>query len=53
MPCLPIFSYDAFNKESDNALVLTGTTYIEPMGIYSKKYTRRLTKLQGRGRGGS
>ena len=31
---------DAFNKESDNALVPIGTTYIEPMGIYSKKYKK-------------
>ena len=31
---------DAFNKESDNALVPIGTTYIEPMGFYSKKYKK-------------
>ena len=31
---------DTFNKESDNALVPIGTTYIEPMGIYSKKYKK-------------
>ena len=31
---------DAFNKESDNALVPIGATYIEPMGIYSKKYKK-------------
>ena len=31
---------DDFNKESDNALVTIGTNYIEPMGIYSKKYKK-------------
>ena len=31
---------DAFNKESDNALVPIGATYIEAMGIYSKKYKK-------------
>ena len=31
---------DAFNNESDNALVPIGTTYIEPMGIYSTKYKK-------------
>lgn len=29
---------DSFNAEHGNALVPIGTTYIEPMGIYSKKY---------------
>ena len=29
---------NSFNKESNNSIVPIGTTYIEPMGIYSKKY---------------
>lgn len=29
---------DSFNAENNNALVPIGTTYIEPMGIYSKKF---------------
>lgn len=29
---------DSFNAENNNVLVPIGTTYIEPMGIYSKKF---------------
>ena len=29
---------DSFNKEAKNKLVPIGTTYIEPMGIYSKRH---------------
>lgn len=30
----------AFNKESKKKIVALGTTYLEPMGIYSKKYKK-------------
>ena len=31
---------NSFNREASQKLVPIGTTYIEPMGLYSKKYTK-------------